>query len=143
MFAGVGPFAIPAARNKGCIVYANDLNPKSYYYLQQNVNKNKVQQLVKCFNMDGREFVRYLVKNELFFDRVVMNLPASATDFLGRFVVVVVGNQFFIQCSSSRRIFFFKNFKKSHSLLSGYSFSKKMFFKGYITAIRNRKLKLQ
>lgn len=42
MFAGVGPFAVPAARNIGCRVHANDLNPNSYKYLLQNVQKNKV-----------------------------------------------------------------------------------------------------
>ena len=41
VFAGVGPFALPAAK-KGCGVFANDLNPQSYKYLQQNVVDNKV-----------------------------------------------------------------------------------------------------
>jgi tRNA (guanine37-N1)-methyltransferase len=41
VFAGVGPFAIPTAK-KGCIVYANDLNPMSYKYLLENISLNKV-----------------------------------------------------------------------------------------------------
>ena len=41
VFAGVGPFAIPAAK-KGCGVFANDLNPNSYEYLEKNIVGNKV-----------------------------------------------------------------------------------------------------
>ena len=41
VFAGVGPFAIPAGK-KGCGVLANDLNPNSYKYLQKNIADNKV-----------------------------------------------------------------------------------------------------
>jgi tRNA (guanine37-N1)-methyltransferase len=41
VFAGVGPFALPAAR-KGCAVLANDLNPESYKYLTVNIEDNKV-----------------------------------------------------------------------------------------------------
>ena len=39
--AGVGPFAIPAAK-KQCFVYANDLNPESYESLKDNIVRNKV-----------------------------------------------------------------------------------------------------
>lgn len=42
VFAGVGPFAIPAAK-KGCVVFANDLNPNSAKYLSENVQNNKVR----------------------------------------------------------------------------------------------------
>jgi hypothetical protein len=41
VFAGVGPFALPAAK-KGCAVLANDLNPESYKFLTININDNKV-----------------------------------------------------------------------------------------------------
>ena len=41
VFAGVGPFAIPAAKN-GCAVFANDLNPDSVKWLRHNVNSNNV-----------------------------------------------------------------------------------------------------
>lgn len=41
VFAGVGPFALPAAK-KGCAVLANDLNPESYKHLKINIDNNKV-----------------------------------------------------------------------------------------------------
>lgn len=42
VFAGVGPFALPAAK-KGCGVLANDLNPESYKWLLHNIGSNKVR----------------------------------------------------------------------------------------------------
>lgn len=57
VFAGVGPFALPAAK-KNVFVLANDLNPLSYEYLNQNVKLNSTQNFVKTFNDDGREFIR-------------------------------------------------------------------------------------
>ena len=48
VFAGVGPFALPAAK-KGCAVLANALNPESYKYLKINIDKNKVRS-VACIN---------------------------------------------------------------------------------------------
>jgi tRNA (guanine37-N1)-methyltransferase len=41
VMAGVGPFALPAAK-KGVFVWANDLNPASYRSLKEGIEKNKV-----------------------------------------------------------------------------------------------------
>ncbi|KAI0033995.1 Met-10+ like-protein-domain-containing protein [Vararia minispora EC-137] len=60
VFAGVGPFALPAAK-KGCGVLANDLNPSSYKYLQANIQDNKVTDLVRPSCEDGRDFIRNVV----------------------------------------------------------------------------------
>ena len=45
-------------------VLANDLNPNSYRYLQQNIQLNKVQSKVEAYNMDGRGFVRHLCSSQ-------------------------------------------------------------------------------
>ena len=83
MFAGIGPFAIPAAK-KGCVVYANDLNPNSYEALVQNCQLNHVKDKVHCYNIDARLLLKHLLKNDkcLYFDHVIMNLPATAVEFL-------------------------------------------------------------
>lgn len=100
VFAGVGPFTIPAARRK-CNVFSNDLNPMSYDALLNNVKKNNVGKRVQVFCLDGRRFIREVIKPEIVkcwhreFDEnnaikpayhIVMNLPASATEFLDEFV---------------------------------------------------------
>lgn len=85
VFAGVGPFAIPAAK-KGHRVWANDLNPESYKWLKKNASANKVE--VKCFNLDGRQFIKSQLPLLLATSRrvhVVMNLPALAVEFLDAF----------------------------------------------------------
>lgn len=60
MFSGVGPFAIPAAQ-RGCHVFANDLNPASVNYLRTNAELNKVKGKVSVYNMDAREFMHHLM----------------------------------------------------------------------------------
>ncbi|KAL3824960.1 hypothetical protein ACJIZ3_020989 [Penstemon smallii] len=61
MFAGIGPFAIPAAQ-KGCQVYANDLNPDSICYLNINAKINKVDNLIHAYNLDARKFISSLME---------------------------------------------------------------------------------
>lgn len=90
VFAGVGPFAIPASRKK-IQVFANDLNPESYKWLKKNAAINKLKDNFKAFNMDGRDFLSKIVKNDILARRaqdlsgsehIIMNLPASAVEFL-------------------------------------------------------------
>ena len=85
VFAGVGPFAIPAAKHKQCQVLANDLNPASFKYLTENAKLNKVDKLISVFNLDGREFLKSIFKGKSKVDHVIMNLPASAHEFLDVF----------------------------------------------------------
>lgn len=48
VMAGIGPFAVPAGK-RGAFVWANDMNPESYKYLQEAIRKNKVRHmLVPC-----------------------------------------------------------------------------------------------
>lgn len=83
VFAGVGPFALPAAK-KGCAVLANDLNPESHKYLQINISNNKVRlatlldrpsvytvqvsTLVRSFCEDGQDFIKASIGR-------VLNIP--------------------------------------------------------------------
>lgn len=91
VFAGVGPFSIPAAKKK-CTVLANDLNPESFKWLVHNIKLNKASDFVQAFNKDGMDFIKEDVKNHLLkihFSNatvhVIMNLPASAVMFLDAF----------------------------------------------------------
>ncbi|KAJ7956598.1 tRNA (guanine(37)-N1)-methyltransferase [Quillaja saponaria] len=61
IFAGIGPFSIPAAQ-KGCTVYANDLNPDSIRYLNINAETNKVDDRIRAYNMDARKFISKLME---------------------------------------------------------------------------------
>jgi tRNA (guanine37-N1)-methyltransferase len=91
MFCGVGPFALPAAK-RDCTVYANDLNPESVHWLNINTCRNKLESRVHIYNMDAREFVKKAIedlaesrKGAGHFDHFIMNLPASAHEFLDVF----------------------------------------------------------
>lgn len=98
VFAGVGPFSIAAAKLAKCRSLANDLNPESFKWICENVKMNKVENLVQCFNVDGRVFIQEHIKNDLInqiknYDgtdinkkfHVIMNLPEIAIEFLSEF----------------------------------------------------------
>ena len=90
VMAGVGPFAVPlTAGHTKVIVHANDLNPVSYEYLKINCTKNKCGGL-ELYNQDGRAFVHEIMmklkkKDIKQVSHFIMNLPASAPEFLDAF----------------------------------------------------------
>ncbi|MDK2892828.1 class I SAM-dependent methyltransferase family protein [Methanohalophilus sp.] len=77
MFAGVGPYSIPAA--KRCRkVYAADKNPEAVKFLKKNVELNKLDNM-EAMEADARDLPEILGQVA---DHVIMNLPHNASDFL-------------------------------------------------------------
>ena len=78
MFAGVGPFVVPAAR-RGATCVGCDLNPAAVEYLRENAARNGVEARVTAIEGDvtqtASEYAGWA-------DRLVMNLPHSADRFL-------------------------------------------------------------
>jgi len=78
MFAGVGPFVIPFAK-RGATCVGVDLNPDAIEYLRENARRNGVADRVTAVNDDVREVAAEYAD---WADRLVMNLPHSADEFL-------------------------------------------------------------
>jgi len=78
MFAGVGPFAVPMAA-RGADVLAVDKNPVAARYCRENVRRNGVADRVEVREADARDVAADAPGDA---DRIVMNLPHSADDFL-------------------------------------------------------------
>lgn len=77
MFAGVGPFAITLAKPASLVV-ASDLNPKAIELMLENITENRAKNVLPML-ADARHLNRVLPWQ---FDRIVMNLPLSGTEFL-------------------------------------------------------------
>ncbi|MDD4877419.1 MAG: class I SAM-dependent methyltransferase family protein [Candidatus Nanoarchaeia archaeon] len=79
MFSGVGPYNCVIAKNTPAKeVYGIEINPSAHKYALENVKINKLNN-VKVFCGDVRKIVPKL---GLKFDRILMPLPKSASDFL-------------------------------------------------------------
>jgi len=78
LFAGIGPFSITIAKRASpSAVYAVDINPAAIDYLKRNIKLNHVTGVVPMLG-DIRNVAGKLPKA----DRLIMNLPHSAFDFL-------------------------------------------------------------
>ena len=82
MFAGVGPYSILIAkRQPRSTVCAIDANPSAFRFLVTNILANRVVARVRPILGDAQEVVRSGLSGKA--DRVIMNLPGSAADFVG------------------------------------------------------------
>jgi len=77
MFAGVGSFVIQVAK-KARKVVAIDINPDAIRYMRRNIELNRIQN-VEVYEGDSRVFSSKLSGVA---DRVIMNLPHTAQEFL-------------------------------------------------------------
>ncbi|QLG48959.1 class I SAM-dependent methyltransferase [Natrinema halophilum] len=78
MFAGVGPFVIPFAK-RGAECVGVDINPEAIEYLRENARRNGVADRVTAINGDVTDVA---TEYRGWADRLVMNLPHSADEFL-------------------------------------------------------------
>ena len=81
LFAGVGPFSVLIGKiQPRAKVYAVDLNPDAVELLKINVRVNRVEGKVFPILGDAREISESTLKGKA--DRVIMNLPETAIDFV-------------------------------------------------------------
>jgi len=93
MFAGVGPYAVPMAE-AGAEVVATDVNETAIEYLRRNAERNDVGDRITAIAGDVRETAEAY---EDWADRVVMNLPHTADEFLDT-AVSLAGDDCVIHC---------------------------------------------
>jgi len=80
MFCGVGPFAIHIAKKIDAKVIAIDINKSAIDLLCESIGMNKLVGTIIPVVADAHDYVK---SNELSVDRVIMNHPSGASDFVG------------------------------------------------------------
>ncbi|MGZ4909883.1 MAG: class I SAM-dependent methyltransferase [Halobacteriota archaeon] len=78
MFAGAGPFTVLLAKKVKKVI-AFELNPTAFRYLKRNIELNKLDNVDTCLG-DAKDLAPRFAGEA---DRVIMNLPHSAFNFLG------------------------------------------------------------
>jgi tRNA (guanine37-N1)-methyltransferase len=81
LFAGVGPFSVLIAKtNPDAKVYAVDINPEAVDLLERNIRLNRVENRVTPILGDAKQTVDKRLLDVA--DRVIMNLPEKAIEFV-------------------------------------------------------------
>ena len=81
LFAGVGPFAVLIAKKRPDVkVFAVDINADAVELLKKNVRLNRAENRVHPIQGDARQVVDKKLTGAA--DRVIMNLPEKASEFI-------------------------------------------------------------
>jgi len=80
MFCGVGSFAIHITKKTDAKVIAIDINKSAIDLLFESIRMNKLVGTILPVVADAHDYVN---TNELSVDRVIMNHPSGASDFVG------------------------------------------------------------
>jgi tRNA (guanine37-N1)-methyltransferase len=78
MFAGVGPFPIVLSP-KASVIYAGDINPGAVSLMRDNIILNRRKNIIPM--LADALVLGKILKNHSF-DRVIMNLPMTSSEFL-------------------------------------------------------------
>lgn len=81
MFCGVGPFSIVIGSQNKVDITAVDINEVAIEYLKENIKLNKLKGNINPICGDINKVANEELKGEKF-DRILMNLPGTAYDFL-------------------------------------------------------------
>ncbi|MGZ5562397.1 MAG: class I SAM-dependent methyltransferase [Halobacteriota archaeon] len=91
MFAGVGPFTVLLAKKVKKVI-AFELNPAAFRYLKRNIELNKLHNVKACLG-DAKDLAPRFAGAA---DRVIMNLPHSAFNFLGDALAILSSSGGFV-----------------------------------------------
>jgi tRNA (guanine37-N1)-methyltransferase len=81
MFAGVGPFSILIAKtHMNTVVHAIDINPYAIHYIQESARINKIADRIVPILGDANDVINDRLSRIA--DRIIMNLPEKASQFL-------------------------------------------------------------
>ncbi len=93
MFAGVSPFSIMIAKYANPkIIYSIDKNKSAFEYSEINITKNKVLDKIELINGDAKIIINNLYIKKIRADRIIMNLPFSAFNFLTDAFLIMKNN---------------------------------------------------
>lgn len=80
MFSGVGPYSIEIAKHTSVKkVVGVEKNPEAHAFAEENIKRNKVEDVVENRKGDVKRVVPKLKET---FDRIIMPLPKDAPDFI-------------------------------------------------------------
>jgi len=86
MFAGIGSFPILIAKDRDVNIYAVDINKVAIKYMKENIELNKLKGKITPILGDINQIAKekFMNKNNknIKFDRIIMNLPGTAKEFL-------------------------------------------------------------
>ena len=77
-FAGIGSFPISIAHVKNAKIYSVDINPEAFKYVNENIKLNKL--IGEVIPIEGD--INKVIDDLPLADRIIMNLPGTAKDFL-------------------------------------------------------------
>ena len=89
MFAGIGYFSLPIARNaEPRKIYSIELNPISYNFLVENIKINQFEHIIIPINGDSKIEVPKLAQSGIRADRVIMGVFPAPKDYIAEALTV-------------------------------------------------------